>query len=748
MLRPLLAALPLLAHTALGSVVHVHRRDTQGCTDVQSPGSFSIDITPENQQMPFHIRIDGNVRVIYDSPRQDETLPSIAPQAELGTGEPGPEIQFPTDGVSEPQPISQPPQVPALPDSQRLVNLEQVDPESRFKALPEIQPKVKLQQIKASAQTLAAGESLEAPSGKSISQSTARFKSTPSGKLSHSSPTAHAKSLPETQIRVKAQPVQPLAKSQVHHEPAMQKHTSVQSQVHHLPAKPQGNPPASNQAHAQPPKTFPQVHHAPARPQNHTRFVLENKEEVQNHDFIQGLGQSGQAPQPTLSPSSNSSPEPSSQSVVSPVTTVETKTTSVASPQPSSSSSTKSALYAEPTGNATQPSPGRNATATQGLKNTLYFTNWGIYDAKYDPQLMPTKSITHVIYAFANISSDGTVQSSDPWADVGRRYVDDKDEKGNNAYGCIKQLYLQKKENRGLKTLLSVGGWSASKHGQFSTAAATDESRKRFAKSAVKLVTDWGMDGLDVDWEYPSNPTEAKQMVLLLKECRAAFDDYAAANKQDYHYLLTAATPAGPENYKSMDLAGMDRYLDDWNIMAYDYAGTWEKTTGHQANLFLDQENPASTKASTNRAVADYIATGINPKKINIGLPLYGRSFSKTSGFGAPFDGTGSIMLYKDLPRDNKSAIDFSDKIGAAWSYNPDSRELVTYDTVQSTQKKADYILKNGLGGAFFWEASGDKTGKDSLVTTMSTSLGALDDSPNMLDYPSSPYDNIRNGMK
>ncbi|KAJ4325432.1 Chitinase 4 [Fusarium piperis] len=402
---------------------------------------------------------------------------------------------------------------------------------------------------------------------------------------------------------------------------------------------------------------------------------------------------------------------------------------------------------------AEQANDNTTVLETRGVKrrNILYFTNWGIYRANFQPQNIPASEITHVLYSFLDIDQDGTVKSIDTWADTDKHYEGDSwNEAGNNVYGCVKQLYMLKKKHRNMKVLMSLGGWTLSPH--FVQPASTLAGRRRIAASAVKLLGDWGFDGIDVDWEYPQNAKQAQNYVDLLKEIRLALDKFSRDNKLNYRFLLTVATAAGPANYKVMKLKAMDQFLDGWHLMAYDYAGGWDTTTGHQANVFLSSKNPLSTKFSTDRAINDYVAAGVAPQKILMGIPLYGRSFANTAGLGQPYSGLGGgsnengIYLFKDLPRPGaKAAIDKS--LMTIITYDKQKRELVTTDSADSARLKAAYITQRGLGGAFYWEASGDKRGAKSVVSAVKKSFGSLEVSQNLLRYPTSVYDNIRRGM-
>jgi chitinase len=313
---------------------------------------------------------------------------------------------------------------------------------------------------------------------------------------------------------------------------------------------------------------------------------------------------------------------------------------------------------------------------------------------------------------------------TDPWSDTDKHYEHDSwNDVGTNVYGCAKQLFLQKKKNRQMKVLLSIGGWTYSSN--FAQPASTPQGRARFANSAVDLMMNLGFDGLDVDWEYPQNDTQANDLVNLLAETRKALDAYACEHTPDAHYLLTVASPAGPTNYNKMRLAEMDKHLDFWNLMAYDYAGSWDSTAGHQANWAPDAGNSTCTPFSTAHALRDYIAAGVPAHKIVVGVPLYGRSFTNTSGPGTAYSGLGEgswergVYDYKALPA-NGSDVYSDMKVGASWSYDNNTRTMVSYDTPEMVRLKAHQIQQMGLGGAMYWESSGDRKGEGSLISTVS----------------------------
>jgi chitinase len=169
-------------------------------------------------------------------------------------------------------------------------------------------------------------------------------------------------------------------------------------------------------------------------------------------------------------------------------------------------------------------------------------------------------------------------------------------------------------------------------------------------------------------------------------------------------------------------VAEMDQHLDMWNLMAYDYSGSWSPTAAHSSNLHGVHHKV--TPFDTDQAIAYYTAEGVKPHKIVLGMPLYGHSFTNTDGLGSPFHGTGpgswedGVWDFKALPR--PGATEHTDlEAAGSYSYDPTSRTMISYDNQQVAKLKADYIKAKGLGGAMWWESSGDRCGSESLIGTV-----------------------------
>jgi len=378
-----------------------------------------------------------------------------------------------------------------------------------------------------------------------------------------------------------------------------------------------------------------------------------------------------------------------------------------------------------------------------------YFTNWGIYAANFQPTNITPSDLTHILYAFADVSPDtGVISLTDSFADEQKHFPGDSwDEPGNNLYGCLKQLYLLKLANRNLKVTLSIGGWTYSQSGHFNFVADAGK-RATFVSSALQLVEDYGFDGIDIDFEYPANTAQGQGFADLLSSLRSGFDSYAQGKGDSVPYLITAAVPAGSANYAFLPVSQMDTALSYWNLMAYDYAGSWLTFADNQANLY----GGTRTNVSTDGAIKFYTGNGATAGKINVGIPLYGRAFEETNGIGQPYNGIGpgtteaGIYSYSVLPLAGAQVFENTTDV-SSYSYDAAKQELVSYDTPHIVQLKAQYVTSKGLAGTMFWDLSTDKTGSDSLVQTAANVYGTLDQTQNHIHFPNSKWDNIRSNM-
>jgi len=330
----------------------------------------------------------------------------------------------------------------------------------------------------------------------------------------------------------------------------------------------------------------------------------------------------------------------------------------------------------------------------------------------FDISKIDATKLTHINYAFANII-DGRVEFDTARIDDTGRNIDD-----------IRKLNDLKGINPDLSVLVSVGGWGWS--GNFSDAALTDSSRTRFAKSAAEFILTTGIDGIDLDWEYPNQvgagnihrPEDIENFTLLLKAVRVHIDSLAREQRREMPYLLTIATGGDSAYIANTKLGEASQYLDFINIMSYDLHNGLTSQTGHHSNLFLSEWDSPYGDA-TERSVRMHIEAGVSPSKLNIGVPFYGRIWRGAepvnNGLYREARTTGQFLPYVDVMKaiaDKDFVRIYDSSACAPFLWNERDSVFISYDDEISLAAKMKWVKTSGLAGVMFWEYAEDPEGK------------------------------------
>ncbi|MEU4212581.1 glycoside hydrolase family 18 protein [Streptomyces sp. NPDC026206] len=359
-----------------------------------------------------------------------------------------------------------------------------------------------------------------------------------------------------------------------------------------------------------------------------------------------------------------------------------------------------------------------------GKRVVGYFTNWGVYERNYHVKNIETSGsaarLTHINYAFGNVTG-GKCAIGDAYADYDKAYgaagsVDGKADTWDAGAlrGNFNQLRKLKKLHPGLKVVWSFGGWTWS--GGFGEAAKNPAA---FAESCYGLVKDprWAdvFDGIDIDWEYPNACG-----LTCDTSGRSAFRDVMAALRAKFggKNLVTAAITADASSggkIDAADYAGAARYVDWYNPMTYDFFGAWEAKGPTAPHSPLTSYNGIPKAGfDTDSTIQKLKSLGIPPSKLLLGLGFYGRGWTGVTRSAPGGTATGpakgtyeaGFEDYKVL----KSACPATGTVGGT-AYARCGSDWWSYDTPSTIAGKMAYKNRQGLGGTFFWELSGDTAG-------------------------------------
>lgn len=316
-------------------------------------------------------------------------------------------------------------------------------------------------------------------------------------------------------------------------------------------------------------------------------------------------------------------------------------------------------------------------------------------------------------------------------------FVDIKDNRAwlhNEATDTInlRKLVEWKQKNPDLKILISVGGWTWSKN--FSDATLTDTSRKNFAASAVDIIAKYKLDGVDIDWEYPGmqgdsnvyRPEDKEHYTLLFKELRSGLDSLAKIT--NLKYFVTTAVGGSYDYIAHTEMDKVAQYCDYINVMSYDYADGSDSISGHHTNLFTSTYD--TSRYSADKSIRAFIAAGVPPQKIVIGIAFYGKGWqmatTDNNGLYARAVGPargGGFTRIKDSLENKNGFVRYWDKSAQApYLFNAEKKIFISYDDEASVKMKCVYVKEHNLAGAMFWEYSSDK--KEYLLKVIAHEFG------------------------
>jgi chitinase len=314
-----------------------------------------------------------------------------------------------------------------------------------------------------------------------------------------------------------------------------------------------------------------------------------------------------------------------------------------------------------------------------------YYSGFG---ASYPVAEIDWSGLSHLAVAFYLPDAQGNIDES-----ISR----------GNAGPALARSLVTAAHQAGKKILASLGGSSSQSTWQGSTSSA---NRAKFESNLKNLVTSYGFDGLDLDWE-PFDAGDHAALQALVVDLRA----------QQPGILITM--PVGCENNNSpsdLSFFGMlARSLDRINLMSYGLSGAWQGwKSWHSSPLHWNSDT--STPIAIDSSVDDYLKAGVPPAKLGMGSGFYGECYS--SPVTAPDQALGGstvvasdgTMSYANIMSGYYSSSAAKWDTGAMVPYlsfaSPHGSQgctYVSYEDAQAIAAKGAYAKSTGLGGIIIW---------------------------------------------
>lgn len=347
-----------------------------------------------------------------------------------------------------------------------------------------------------------------------------------------------------------------------------------------------------------------------------------------------------------------------------------------------------------------------------------YFGQWSLYeDEPYTVRDLVSNGgaelLDQIDYAQAFVTGEHC-SVADPNADLGTTYTAEDSVNGvadnplSPFRGYFHQLQELKRRYPHLKILISLEGRASSFADD-----ARPENRRAFVASCVDRflrgnfapgIHEPGIfDGFDIDWEYP-HEADAANYRALLEEFRRQMNAVRPGTR------LSIAVGPAPGMMPDTDFRSIARLVDQVGVMNYDYTGPWSATTGFLAPLFASASDDEET-GSIAHSMAKYRAAGVPARKLLMGLPFYGYSWTAVNAANNGLFQSGRAVRgdrpYRYIRTLGGQFSSYRDPVShAPWLF--DGTTFWTCEDPVSVRYKASYAARERLGGVMIWELSED----------------------------------------
>ena len=371
-------------------------------------------------------------------------------------------------------------------------------------------------------------------------------------------------------------------------------------------------------------------------------------------------------------------------------------------------------------------------------RNILYYADWSIYTGQREfyPSQIDGNLITHLIFAYLDIDSNGDLVLFDEFADFQITTLPELEgiKYGEPYGGVLGAISILKVQYPHVKIGISV----KTSYENFSEVAGDKIKRQNFASNIARFIKYLGYDFVDINWQYPINKKEedsdySENYILLLKEIRNELNTF---ENNGIFYEISISISASPTTMEKIKFDKVLQLTNFTNLMTYDLNGAWNSYTAHHTPLYTNEQYNPDTMPEAQFSIDSCIrylektyGNTIDMTKIVIGIAPYTHGWGGVQDDGLDknnpglyatanpnsvksADGTNSgIYGFHELSKLKKQfgLIEYFDKIAeAAYYYSPNYGYFFSCDNEESVAAKGKYVKQKKLGGLVSWMASFD----------------------------------------